>query len=371
VPRTTLFLCSAVCCVLCLSGPISAAQYSIVEVPQLTHAAGLNDNGDVVGDTSPNNNVSATSYAFYLHRRGVVNQLPDAFYLGGINDSGQIVGTEVAGLPQVTVWYVSGGELDLGQSGLSEGQAINNSGLVVGTTGDFHGNAHAALWRGKDKSLTELGTLIVNDPHQFDPYPQSDAAAINAKGHVVGSSDVIFFDAAGIPTGVGTHAFRWEAGVMKDLGALPGSTFSAATGINDHDDVVGFSALQTGANHAFLYHDGKMVDLKNLANDPRLASEADGISDRGEIVGWSEVRLTATNAIAQRAFVYSWGRMWNLQFQIDPKSPLYGHVRLTEAVAINCNGWIVANGYDAHTLKSHAYLLMLQVAHRKECPYPR
>ena len=112
-----------------------------------------------------------------------------------------------------------------------------------------------------------------------------------------------------------------------------------------------------------------MVDLGNLANDPKLSSVADGINDRGEIVGWSQVRLTADNSIAQRAFVYSSGRMLNLTFQIERQSPLFGKVRLTEATAINCKGWIAANGFDASSLQNHAYLLIPRHAQRNNCSH--
>src|SRR3569833_1316231 len=78
-------------------GPVLATQYSIIEIPQLTQASGLNDNGDVVGGKM-----------YYQHASGAVQQISDAFRLIGINDHGQIIGT---GLGQATVWLVSGGEV--------------------------------------------------------------------------------------------------------------------------------------------------------------------------------------------------------------------------------------------------------------------
>ena len=114
-----------------------------------------------------------------------------------------------------------------------------------------------------------------------------------------------------------------------------------------------------------------MVDLGDLANDPKLNSQADEINDRGEIVGWSEVRLTADHSIAQRAFVYSSGKMLSLTFQIEPKSPLFLKIRLTEATAINCKGWITADGFDAATLQDHAYLLIPRGSERDHCTHDR
>ena len=352
---------------LCACGPLAAAQYSIIEIPQLTHAAGLNDNGDVVGDK-----------LFYQHTSGVVNRFSDAFSLDGINDHGQIIGTALLGSPtapsgiQANVWLVSGGEKRLGNGvELSQGMAINNSGRAVGSIGDFHAQSHAVLWRLKDNSTTELGTLVVNDVDGFIFDPGSQANAINVQDDVVGWSDALIFDTGGNPIEAATHAFRWHNGVMTDLGTLPGSAFSVANGINDNGEVVGVSDIASGAFHAFLYRRGRMVDLGDLANDPKLNSQADGINDRGEIVGWSEVRLTADNSIAQRAFVYSSGKMLNLTFQIERKSPLFGKVRLTEATAINCKGWIAADGFDVTNLQDHAYLLIPRGAERKDCPRRR
>jgi hypothetical protein len=83
----------------------------------------------------------------------------------------------------------------------------------------------------------------------------------------------------------------------------------------------------------------------------------------------SDARLTADNSIVQRAFVYSSGKMSNLTFQIEPQSPLFGKVRLTQATAINCKGWITANGFDATNLENHAYLLIPRGAQRHNCSH--
>jgi probable HAF family extracellular repeat protein len=350
---------------LCVCGPLSAAQYSMIEIPApLTEATGLNNKGEVVGTDGRNR-----AY-YYQHSSGVVVQLPGGWAVAGINDGGKIVGTTnpaSSGLVAI-VWYLSGGSEEL-WGGESMGTGVANSGAVVGTTPTAHLNDSAVLWRWKDHSITHLGTLVVNNPHMFVFDPSSDASAVNDQVHIVGASDVIIGNPDSPSAYVTKHAYLWQNGAMADLGALPGGKYSTARGMNSKDVSVGGSETAKGY-HAFI-HQGQMVDLGNLANDPKLNSEASGINDRGEVVGWSEVRLTADNSITQRAFVYSWGRMWNLTFQVAPSSPLAGKVRLTDAVAINCNGWIAANGYDAQTHANHAYLLMLQVPQRQECPRPK
>jgi probable HAF family extracellular repeat protein len=353
---------------LCACGPLSAAQYSMIEIPApLTEATGLNNKGEVVGSDAGNG-----AY-YYQHSSGVVVQLPGGWAVAGINDGGKIVGTtnSPTGTPPLvaTVWYLSGGSEQL-WGGESIGTGVANSGAVVGITPTVHLDDSAVLWRWKDHSITHLGTLVVNNPHNFVFDPSSHASAVNNQIHIVGMSDVIVGNPDSPSAYVTKHAFLWQNGAMADLGALPGGKYSTARGVNGKDASVGGSETAKGY-HAFVHQQGQMVDLGNLANDPKLNSEASGINDRGEVVGWSEVRLAADNSITQRAFVYSWGRMWNLTFQVAPSSALAGKVRLTDAVAINCNGWIAANGYDVQTHANHAYLLMLEVPQRPECPRPK
>ena len=80
-------------------------------------------------------------------------------------------------------------------------------------------------------------------------------------------------------------------------------------------------------------------------------------SDRGEIVGWSDLHAAAGQTSVPRAFVYRSGQMANLMAELDPADAAGQTAVLTNAVAINCDGWIVANGVDAVTGANHAYLL--------------
>ena len=99
--------------------------------------------------------------------------------------------------------------------------------------------------------ITDLGTL--GDPGDTSI---SVGLAINASGQVTGYSQ---FD-------LGTHAFLYSDGVMKDLGTL-GGTDSYGRSINDSGQVAGDSLLSGSSQgtsdfvHAFLYSGGVMQDL--------------------------------------------------------------------------------------------------------------
>jgi probable HAF family extracellular repeat protein len=127
---------------------------------------------------------------------------------------------------------------DLGtlpSGGLSQANAINNRGQVVGYAITASGAEHAFLF--EDRVMTDLGTLPGGD--------FSLANGINDRGQVVGVADTE-------RGGVG-HAFLFEHGVMTDLGTLPGGGFSQALGINNRGQVVGGANTASAAQHAALW----------------------------------------------------------------------------------------------------------------------
>jgi probable HAF family extracellular repeat protein len=116
---------------------------------------------------------------------------------------------------------------------------------------------------------TDLGTL---------GGATSEALGVNNYTQVVGWSNV--------PSG-DEHAFLWtKAGGMQDLGTLGGSS-SRATAINDNGQVVGSALTSSGDRHAFLWTatDG-MRDIGTLGGTYSVAL---GISKNGAIVGASFV----------------------------------------------------------------------------------
>ena len=132
------------------------------------------------------------------------------------------------------------------------------------------------------------------------PVPTLSSAALGAQdgGLVVGWADL----------SVGPHgrrvAYAWRDGVA--VGELPGlgGAWSEATAVNAHGAVVGHSTVRDRYDrHAFLYQDGRLLDLDG---DPASISEAWAINGHGEVVGWR------VQAGPEGAFVYRQGRMQRL-----------------------------------------------------------
>lgn len=140
----------------------------------------------------------------------------------GINSAGAIVGGSSAmpSMVQHAYRWTPAGIEDLHQlGGSSEAFDINNTGQIVGT---FEGAATRAFVLTYGGTMIDLGTL---------GGASAEARAVNDSGVIVGSSD----RSDGF-----RHAFKYDRGEMTDLGAFPGSE-SHAWGINSHGVVVGDS----------------------------------------------------------------------------------------------------------------------------------
>jgi probable HAF family extracellular repeat protein len=126
--------------------------------------------------------------------------------------------------------------------------------------------ATAPCWSQK---LTWLGTLGGNE---------SVAYGVSNNGIVVGWAR----NAQGQ-----RHAFRWKCGTMTDLGTLGGAESGAVDISANGDVIVGLSLVNATLWRAFKYQSGVMTDLGSLI--PGGASGALGVSANGSvIVGWSD-----------------------------------------------------------------------------------
>jgi probable HAF family extracellular repeat protein len=119
--------------------------------------------------------------------------------------------------------------------------------------------------------MSDIGSLDGGD---------ASALAVNDHDQIAG-----FATTASASCGFLTyHAFRSTSGGLQDLGTLPGEEYSYAAAINNHGDVVGNSGI--ASFRAFLYRNGRMRDLTELAADPGWVLQfATGINDAGQITG--------------------------------------------------------------------------------------
>jgi probable HAF family extracellular repeat protein len=182
-------------------------------------------------------------------------------------------------------------------------------------------------------SITDLGTFGGNT---------SVGQAINASGQVTGYATTA--------SNAAQHAFVSNGTTLTDLGTFGGSV-SVGQAINASGQVTGYANTAGDAGyHAFVSNGTTLTDLGTLGGS---SSYGQAINASGQVTGLAN---TAGDA-AQHAFVSNGTSMLDLNSLIDPTSPLYGFVVLTEGRDINDSGWIVANGYDSRTGESRAYLL--------------
>jgi probable HAF family extracellular repeat protein len=128
------------------------------------------------------------------------------------------------------------------------------------------GDAMSHAFRYDSGVLTDLGPNAGN----------SFAYAINNNGDVTGYADV---------NGGPDHAVLWQGTTMTYLPDLGGS-ISYAQGIDDADDVVGISYIPGDtAFHAFLVSQGQVTDLGTFAGAAN--SWANGVNNVGQVVGFS------------------------------------------------------------------------------------
>jgi probable HAF family extracellular repeat protein len=240
-------------------------------------ARGVNREGAVVGwsfggaSSEPRAVLVGKAGTIYLGTLGGLSSIATS-----INDGGRVVGASTlsgslnGGAPPHAFSWANGTMTDLGTLGgsMSWAQDVNNAGTIVGFS-SVKGDASTLAFVDQGGVMTSLGTL---------GGPSSAAHAINESRQVAGSAE--------LPDGT-THAALFEGGTVRDLGTLGGS-FSEARGINDAGEIVGSSFLADGATrHAFLYSNGKMVDLNTLlpAGSQWELQDAFGINRQGMVVG--------------------------------------------------------------------------------------
>ncbi|MFQ5640416.1 MAG: N-acetylmuramoyl-L-alanine amidase [bacterium] len=243
-------------------------------------ALGMNTFGEVVGASLVCADCDAHAFVAVCEKEGLfsLGAFPGAAQSGAhdINACGQVVGfSHHPDPPTVRAFrYTEGvGLEDLGSLGaVSTAEAINDLGWVVGSS-----TGQAFLYTDEDgmKGLGWLGSGAV-----------SKATGINNSGQICGYSNTVSSQLGGWRRAFLTTR---EAPAMQDLGVLSPFTRSEATAINAYGHVVGSSYDPGGDVHAFRYTASEgILDLNDLI-DPSLGWElkwAHDINDAGQIVGW-------------------------------------------------------------------------------------
>ncbi|MFN8546034.1 MAG: hypothetical protein U0807_17785 [Candidatus Binatia bacterium] len=313
--------------------PPSSPGYDVTDLGTLggpmSQGMGANDDGQVVGASQ------SGSYAYgFLWDGATMTNLGALGAYGSwahdINDAGQVVGASVVGEEfhsHAFRWQQNGGMQDLGTLGgpISYAFEINDAGEAVGVAERADdGIRHAVLWgAGGIVDLGDLGIL-------WDT--QSAAYGINDLRQVVGFSHT---DAGYV------RPFLWQNGAMQDLGTL-GGDFGNAEAINEAGQVVGSSKLADNTTHRAFLWDGGMQDLGAMTFTHSFAND---INDEGQVVGTLQTGQT------QHAFRWANGQMQDLNTLIPSGSGWVLH----EARAINNKGKIV--GHGAINGQTHAFLL--------------
>ena len=254
--------------------------------------------GQVVGVSS---NSGGTSHAFRTAANQPINATTDDLgtlggnysYAAGINDSGQVAGNSTLAGVITHAFRTTANEPinpstdDLGTLGgmSSWAYAINDSGQVAGysvTSLTSSGYAYHAFRTAPNQSINpatdDLGTFGGQDSYAY---------GINNIGQVVGAADVggSYAEHAFVHGGSGSLSL-----LTDDLGTLGGLN-SEALAINNEGLIVGDAYTTGNAEHAFLYCDGSMQDLNNLiaANSGWTLTAATAINNFDQIVGYGTV----------------------------------------------------------------------------------
>lgn len=299
-----------------------------------TEANAINSVGEVVGCSLAVINGSTTLRAF-VYRNGLMMDISSLATDGtscasDINDAGEITGYSAAPTGESRAFiYKNGTMTSLGNQGSSsEGNSINNDGLIAGAANGFNGS-YAGAFRYDERlpqpqfDIGNLGGGII-----------TQARSINAAGDITGWA--VNADSRGT-------SFLYQNGVITDLGLVVGFP-SIADAINDLGQVVG-SRVPGGG---YLYANGVVTTVPGLQGND---SSPRGVNNQSQIVG-SSWAVTGNHA-----FVFSQGQSVDLNDVITASSPDKPFVTLEGATGINENGWIVAGGLDSRTGVRGAYLL--------------
>ncbi len=198
--------------------------------------------------------------------------------------------------------------------------------------------------------LIDLGTFGGPNSSETVEFPY-----INNRGMVVGFADTDVPDPFN-PGGFLPHAFRWQNGVLTDLGTLAGGHGSFAIWTNDRGQVVGLSdngkidpVLGGPQGRGVLWEsDGSIVNLGTIGGAQSLAVD---INQPGQIVG------VAANKIADPFSIFGWSTQTRAVLWQNGKLRDLGTLGGTDAATamINDRGQIAGFSYTSSDPTSNCF----------------
>ncbi len=328
-----------------ISAWASPGPYTITDLGTLggadSRAFSLNDSGQVAGWAFVSGGLgNGVSHAF----RYTGGSMTDLGTLGGtnsgaygINSAGYVAGaswttSDPNNMGRHAFLYDGTNMNDLGTLGGSESGAymVNVNNKVVGWANNAAGQYRAFMYDHSSKSMSDLGALPTGTV--------SCAQGVNDNDEVVGYS--------GVNSDLDYHAFLHSSGSMTDLGTL-GGTNSQAWSINNNGVIVGSSDVAGGGTHPFVYSNGVITDLVSTMPVPTGTNEAYGINDSGDIVG---TLLGGTNYYG---FIHTGSNIYDVNSLLTSNP---GGWNVWSIFDINNNGQMVGYAFNSQN-QSHAVLL--------------
>ncbi len=269
-----------------------------------SEATAINANGIIVGGSELSD--AMDDLDSFVYRDGRMTSL--GTYNGArilaptINDNDQIAATTS---DNRLLLIDANGTHDLG---LGQAQAINNSGVIVGS--NVNNQSHA--FRYHDSTLTDLGTL--------PGYAQSNALDVNEAGLIVGSIN-------DFAASRDNRAVIFGGGTVLDLNTLipsnSGWTLRIAHSINNRGQIVG-DGLINGQYRAFLLTP-RFSDV--VPGSPYFAAIV-ALTDRGIIQGYADGRFGPNDLVlrAQSAALIARAVGWDAETWSDADFPDRGPV---------------------------------------------
>jgi probable HAF family extracellular repeat protein len=199
----------------------------------------------------------------------------------------------------------------------------------------------AVIWGPRLNQMTQLPPLA--------PDPDSAATAINDKNQVVGISGLCSVAVGGASA---EHALLWESGVPTDLGNIGGQAWNTPVALNNQGQIVGFANTSGDENAALSPTAFIWTKASGMKPIPPYGTDTNDIAfdvnEKGQIVGQS----FNANSGSSRAVFWQNNVLSDLNTLVIQPTSLY----LTLAQGINDAGEIAGTAIDTSSGETVGFL---------------